>query len=67
MPIMNDGRADEDDSDARVTATAADGNDFGEPQADWRQSPVFIGSTKFEPLPDVRNIMITGGAGFMYG
>ena len=24
------------------------------------------GSTKFEPLPDVKNIMITGGAGFMY-
>jgi dTDP-glucose 4,6-dehydratase len=27
---------------------------------------LLIGTTKFEPLPDVKNIMITGGAGFMY-
>jgi hypothetical protein len=26
---------------------------------------VLIGTTKFTPLPDVKNIMITGGAGFM--
>lgn len=31
----------------------------------WRKAPVLTGSTKFEPLPDVKNIMITGGAGFM--
>lgn len=31
----------------------------------WKDAPVFTGSTKFEPLPDVKNIMITGGAGFM--
>ncbi|KAI1816036.1 dtdp-glucose-dehydratase [Poronia punctata] len=31
----------------------------------WQDAPVFIGSTKFEPLPDVKNIMITGGAGFI--
>lgn len=31
----------------------------------WKKAPVLIGSTKFEPLPDVKNIMITGGAGFM--
>lgn len=31
----------------------------------WQEAPILIGSTKFEPLPDVRNIMITGGAGFM--
>jgi dTDP-glucose 4,6-dehydratase len=24
------------------------------------------GTTKYEPLPDVKNIMITGGAGFMW-
>jgi dTDP-glucose 4,6-dehydratase len=28
---------------------------------------VLIGTTEFEPRPDVKNIMITGGAGFMYG
>lgn len=28
--------------------------------------PVLTGSTKFTPLPDVKNIMITGGAGFMF-
>jgi hypothetical protein len=32
----------------------------------WRQAPVLTGSTKFEPLPDAKNILITGGAGFMY-
>lgn len=31
----------------------------------WQDAPVLTGSTKFEPLPDVKNIMITGGAGFM--
>ncbi|KAI0390022.1 dtdp-glucose-dehydratase [Xylariaceae sp. FL0594] len=31
----------------------------------WKDAPVFVGSTKFEPLPDVKNIMITGGAGFI--
>ncbi len=31
----------------------------------WKDAPVLIGSTKYEPLPDVKNIMITGGAGFM--
>ncbi|CAJ2510144.1 Uu.00g060440.m01.CDS01 [Anthostomella pinea] len=31
----------------------------------WKEAPVLTGSTKFEPLPDVKNIMITGGAGFI--
>lgn len=31
----------------------------------WKAAPVLIGTTKFEPRPDVRNIMVTGGAGFM--
>lgn len=29
-------------------------------------APIFMGTTCFPPRPDVRNIMITGGAGFMY-
>jgi hypothetical protein len=32
----------------------------------WKDAPVLVGTTKFTPLPDVKNIMITGGAGFMY-
>jgi hypothetical protein len=32
----------------------------------WKQAPVLIGSTNFEPLPDAKNILVTGGAGFMY-
>jgi hypothetical protein len=32
----------------------------------WKQAPILAGSTKFEPLHDVQNILITGGAGFMY-
>jgi hypothetical protein len=31
-----------------------------------KQAPVLIGSTKFEALHDVKNILVTGGAGFMY-
>jgi dTDP-glucose 4,6-dehydratase len=35
-------------------------------QADaWKYAPVLTGTTKFEPRPDVKNIMVTGGAGFM--
>ncbi|KAI3336749.1 dtdp-glucose-dehydratase [Xylariaceae sp. AK1471] len=36
-------------------------NDYGV----WKEAPVLTGSTKFEPLPEVKNIMITGGAGFI--
>jgi hypothetical protein len=32
----------------------------------WKQAPILIGSTKFEQLHDAQNILITGGAGFMY-
>lgn len=32
----------------------------------WKEAPILTGTTKFEPLPDVKNIMITGGAGFMF-
>jgi hypothetical protein len=38
---------------------------FFENDAVWKKAPILTGSTKFEPLPDVKNIMITGGAGFM--
>ncbi|KAF2498997.1 NAD(P)-binding protein [Lophium mytilinum] len=31
----------------------------------WTQAPVLKGSTKFEPLPNIKNIMVTGGAGFI--
>ncbi|KAI0170982.1 hypothetical protein BJ166DRAFT_517469 [Pestalotiopsis sp. NC0098] len=31
----------------------------------WKYAPVLTGSTKYEPRPDVKNIMITGGAGFI--
>jgi len=32
----------------------------------WKEAPILKGTTKFEPLPDVRNILVTGGQGFMY-
>ncbi|KAI2785296.1 NAD(P)-binding protein [Daldinia loculata] len=38
---------------------------FFEDYGIWKQAPVLTGSTKFEALPDVKNIMITGGAGFI--
>ncbi|EXK76107.1 dTDP-glucose 4,6-dehydratase [Fusarium oxysporum f. sp. raphani 54005] len=31
----------------------------------WQDAPILTGSTKFEPHPDVKNIMVTGGAGFI--
>ncbi|KAF2787204.1 NAD(P)-binding protein [Melanomma pulvis-pyrius CBS 109.77] len=31
----------------------------------WRQAPILKGSTRFEPLADARNILVTGGAGFI--
>lgn len=34
--------------------------------AGWRRAPILKGATKFETLPDVKNILITGGAGFMW-
>jgi len=39
---------------------------FFEDYGVWKDAPVLIGTTKFTPLPDVKNIMVTGGAGFMY-
>ncbi|KAI0887214.1 NAD(P)-binding protein [Annulohypoxylon maeteangense] len=38
---------------------------FFEDYGIWKQAPILTGSTKFEPLSDVKNIMITGGAGFI--
>jgi hypothetical protein len=43
----------------------AGANKFFEDFGVWKEAPVLTGSTKYEPLPDVKNIMITGGAGFM--
>ena len=50
---------------AAPAASNAGTNKFFEDFGVWKEAPVLIGSTKFEPLPDVKNIMITGGAGFM--
>lgn len=49
-----------------ITGNAADGSPEHLQILDvWKQAPVLKGSTSFEPLPDVNNIMVTGGAGFM--
>lgn len=31
----------------------------------WLNAPMLRGSTNFEPKGEIKNIMITGGAGFM--
>ena len=31
----------------------------------WREAPMLTGQVSFEPLPDVRNILVTGGEGFV--
>ncbi|KAJ5458251.1 dtdp-glucose 4-6-dehydratase [Penicillium sp. IBT 31633x] len=33
--------------------------------SDWKRAPLLRGLTKFKPLDNVRNIMVTGGAGFI--
>jgi len=32
----------------------------------WEDAPFLQGSTQFEPQAEINNIMITGGAGFMW-
>ncbi len=49
----------------KAPASNSDSNRFFEDFGVWKDAPVLTGTTKFEPLPDVKNIMITGGAGFM--
>ncbi|KAF3223523.1 hypothetical protein TWF106_004914 [Orbilia oligospora] len=51
--------------EARLTAGKVSVENRLKDQGTWRQAPLLLGSTKFEPLPDVHNIMITGGAGFI--
>ncbi|KAI1854835.1 hypothetical protein JX266_000953 [Neoarthrinium moseri] len=46
-------------------ATANGTNGYYHDSGIWKDAPVLTGSTQFEPLPDVKNIMITGGAGFI--
>ena len=31
----------------------------------WIDAPLLVGGTKFDASPDIKNIMITGGEGFM--
>ncbi|KAJ4288185.1 hypothetical protein N0V90_012202 [Kalmusia sp. IMI 367209] len=31
----------------------------------WKQAPVLRGTTRFEPREDARNVLVTGGAGFI--
>lgn len=50
---------------AAPASTNPEQNKFFEDFGVWKDAPVLTGSTEFEPLPDVKNIMITGGAGFM--
>jgi len=53
-------------SNPSIEIAASSGpNRFFEDYGVWKDAPVLIGTTKYEPLPDVKNIMITGGAGFM--
>jgi len=49
-----------------VAFLGANRHSFFEEYGVWKDAPVLMGTTRFEPLPDVKNIMITGGSGFMY-
>lgn len=52
-------------TDRGIAESSNHANKFFEDYGVWKEAPVLTGSTRFEPLPDVKNIMITGGAGFM--
>ncbi|KAH7000902.1 hypothetical protein EDB80DRAFT_685880 [Ilyonectria destructans] len=41
--------------------------DFFQDADVWQNAPIMTGSTKFKPRADAKNIMVTGGAGFMRG
>jgi len=53
-------------TNAMFLSPAGSRRPFFEEHGVWQDAPVLTGTTKFEPLPDVKNIMVTGGAGFMY-
>lgn len=40
-------------------------NSNGQRPLNVNNAPVLLGSTHYEPNPDIRNIMVTGAAGFM--
>jgi hypothetical protein len=46
-------------------STLAGGEEDSRLAAFFKTSPLFIGQTKFTPLAGVKNILITGGAGFI--
>jgi len=48
----------------RRSSTILNPKSYVEPQL-WKQAPVLIGSTRFEPLTSTKNILVTGGAGFI--
>jgi len=49
---------------APPTPSSLDGRFFSDTGI-WRDAPLLKGTTKFEPSPNVKNIMITGGEGFI--
>ncbi|KAH8843313.1 hypothetical protein MCOR27_002373 [Pyricularia oryzae] len=52
-------------SDSNANGNGAGGPNFFEDYGVWKEAPILKGTTNFEPLPDVKNIMVTGGAGFI--
>lgn len=54
------------DDDEAASASAAAANRHLLDSGIWREAPVLTGTTRFAPLPDCKNILVTGGAGFMF-
>ncbi|KAK5663944.1 hypothetical protein OQA88_156 [Cercophora sp. LCS_1] len=50
---------------ANPLSGASSQRSFFEDYGIWKEAPVLTGTTNFTPLPNVKNIMITGGAGFI--
>ena len=44
-----------------------DSNGMLTPYEDCSGGISLTGTTKFAPLPEIKSILVTGGAGFMYG
>lgn len=67
MPFVNDIKSEKAELEAASATPLPEDGSPSMPQDSpiWANVPLLKGTTCYEPHSDIRNIMITGGAGFM--
>lgn len=67
MPFVDDIESEKAELEAASAIPLPEDGSTSMPQDPliWANVPLLKGTTCYEPHPDIRNIMITGGAGFM--